>query len=300
MISLRVSCLVSQWICLEVNILCVIPILVGGGSRRSSLNAIKYFISQRIVSLLFINIVFFSGGLFTVELICLRILFKLGLPPFQSWLISILPEIKYHEIYVIFTIQKTIPLIILTYLGVRGLWLLILAFRVIGYIFFSLTSVRSIYMLMFLSSRRNGLWMISLISLKNQWVIFLFFYSLMLLSVVVCLNIISVKKINDRVNLGRRVLILAVQFFNLGGLPPFIGFLIKLIILKSIISLSFILISLLLGVSLMVLYIYVLIFYQVYTIRASNFMINNSLGRKGFVLLLIIFNLMSAVWMWLM
>lgn len=283
---------------LELNILCIIPILVGGGLRRSSLNAVKYFVSQRAVSLLFIRIIFFSGASFTTELICLRIIFKLGLPPFQRWLISILPNIKYYEIFLIFTIQKVIPLTILSYVGLAIVWLIVLRISRFIYIIYSLTSVSSIFILIFLSSSRNGLWMLSLIRINGQWIIFLLFYSLILFSVVISLNVLNVKKLNDSLSSGFSSLVIAIQFFNLGGVPPFIGFLVKLMILKLIVGLRSLIIIFLLIVSLIVLYIYVVMFYQLYSLRVPSTRVKRVTISKSFVFWMILFNMISGVWIW--
>ena len=58
--SLRVNRILGQWVCLEVNILCIIPVLVYSITEDSILTGVKYFISQRAASLMFVLGLFLS------------------------------------------------------------------------------------------------------------------------------------------------------------------------------------------------------------------------------------------------
>merc|ERR1712243_449687 len=71
-----------QWVLLELNMLCFIPIFISRKRSYSTINRLKYFISQRAASLLFI---IFYFALFFIRKIFLffLIMFKIGMPPFQ-------------------------------------------------------------------------------------------------------------------------------------------------------------------------------------------------------------------------
>lgn len=144
--------------CLEVNILSVIPLLVVKIREDSVLNGLKYFISQRAASLLFIARVLITSDFSAIVLVRrLAILFKLGIPPFHSWLLSILPNLGYVEMFILIRIQKFIPLMILRQLKVPGLMMRIIVGSTLIFLLLRLNKVGSLFILLFLSSRRNGL-----------------------------------------------------------------------------------------------------------------------------------------------
>merc|ERR1711942_29411 len=94
-ISARTRRIVLQWLCLEINILSFIPLLVRGGVSSDIIVGVKYFLSQRIASLLFFRLVVLNISSIRIEIVIIRtILFKLGVPPFHSWLIRVLGELK--------------------------------------------------------------------------------------------------------------------------------------------------------------------------------------------------------------
>ena len=63
----------------------------------------------------------------------------------------------------------------------------------------------------------------------------------------------------------------ALQFFNLGGVPPLIGFAVKLIVLKNLTFLRVIRLLRLILISVIVLYIYIRMMYQVYTVNPASY-----------------------------
>lgn len=138
--------------------LCVIPLLVGKGSPISRIAGVKYFVSQRRASLVFIIRVLIRFDVAAIRFFTvLRVVFKLGLPPFHRWLLRILEGLGYGEMFIIFTIQKFIPLIILTGLKIsRGL---IMGLMVISLILILRRALRanSLFFIIFLSSVANGL-----------------------------------------------------------------------------------------------------------------------------------------------
>jgi hypothetical protein len=65
--------------------LCFIPLLVRNLRERSILRGVKYFISQRLASLVFIlGSLAIGKGVLADRLVRLALVFKLGIPPFHS------------------------------------------------------------------------------------------------------------------------------------------------------------------------------------------------------------------------
>ena len=83
--AIRSRRIIFQWLCLEINILCIIPILCGNITKRSVENGVKYFVSQRRASLVFfVGLILMKKIRWRGLLRGAAILFKIGIPPFQS------------------------------------------------------------------------------------------------------------------------------------------------------------------------------------------------------------------------
>lgn len=269
--SLRVNRILGQWVCLEVNMLCIIPVLVYSITEDSILTGVKYFVSQRAASLLFIlGLFLFIKIRIAIRFIALSIFFKLGLPPIQSWLTRILPRIEWIRMWLIFTVQKIIPLTILSFLKLNPF---VFTLALLGGLFFilgGLSQVGSLFMLMFLSSVANGMWALRLVGVGGRWGLFMVGYSVLLLRVILRFKALKITRVgrlsNARLAGG---LILRLQFLNLGGLPPLLGFLIKLMIIKQLVYLSFFVLAVLVIRSLGVLFVYVSVTHQSYCFNSS-------------------------------
>lgn len=207
----------------------------------------------------------------------LAIVFKLGIPPFHRWILRIIIRVGVVELVLILTLQKFIPLIILSQIELRmGVIGALSAARLIM-IAIRINSNFSFNYILFLSSVGNGMWIVvSLI--RGAWVLFLRIYSLILAIVVLFLVLSKLRKLRDiSTRDGIKKVRIAFHFLNLGGVPPLMGFRVKLIVLKRLSSVGLALPTLLVLLSLMVLYIYVRIIYQAYTFTPEALpLINNS------------------------
>merc|ERR1712218_147978 len=97
-------------VCLEVRMLCVIPMLINFSLNKGAKLAVKYFISQNPASILLIIRVLCINK---ISLCNLSVIFKLGLPPFQGWIFNILCSINFWSLFLLLSLQKFIPLVIL-------------------------------------------------------------------------------------------------------------------------------------------------------------------------------------------
>ena len=301
LISFRTRDLFFQWVCLEINMLSVIPLLVVKIREDSVLNGLKYFISQRAASLLFIARVIISSDLRIIILVRrLAILFKLGVPPFHSWLLSILPNLGYIEIFILIRIQKFIPLIILRQLKVSSVTLRIIVGRTLIFLFLRLNKVGSLFILLFLSSRSNGLWILRGVNRGGQWIIFTAIYRLILGVSLILLRSIKVHKINDLLNTNYvGAMGVGLQFLNVGGLPPLMGFILKIIIIKVIIHVRLIITITLILRSLLIIYIYTTTLYEIYCI-IDSYELNKPLVGSAAVSILTALSLLgSGALIWL-
>jgi len=83
-------------------------------------NRIKYFLIQRIASILFIiSSVFLiiNFNSFMGLIVNVAIVIKLGGAPFHGWFFSLSKSIRLNTIFILSTLQKLIPIIILSNLN---------------------------------------------------------------------------------------------------------------------------------------------------------------------------------------
>lgn len=226
-----------MWIRLEINILRFLPIISSGLNIELE-NSVKYFIIQSWASIIFLIRFFFCNYLFNnfYLLLIIRIFMKLGIAPFHTWFISILKTCSLFILIILSSIQKIIPLIILNNIYINYIIYYIRIFLTIIFILFILSRVINLNKLLALSSLGNILWLISrnILSIKLI-LLFIIVYIYILLGIYIFYNIYYYNifmQINS-INIFDKIIII-ILFISLGGIPPILGFLRKLLILKII------------------------------------------------------------------
>jgi len=258
---LRTSSSFLIWISLELNILGFLPIISNHGIGSFE-NTIKYFLVQSVASIIFLSSRIITNFLpeFFLDVGALRIFLKLGAAPLHGWFISILKTCSLTILFFLSTIQKILPLLVCINLWVKH-WILTL-FSVITFILIlvSVPGIININKILGISSVINLIWF--LISTQSSYLIFFLFFRIYT-TILYCLTtLLSNLMITRFYELGRVSsifkMLLVYLFMSLGGMPPFLGFLGKICILKE--NIHFInrifLVSLVLS-SLRVLYLYI-------------------------------------------
>ena len=226
-----------MWIRLEINILRFLPIISSGLNIELE-NSVKYFIIQRWASIIFLMRFFFCNYLFNgfYLLLIIRIFIKLGISPFHTWFISILKTCSLFILIILSTIQKLIPLIILNNIYLNYTIFYLRIFLTIIFMLTMLSRVINLNKLLALSSLGNILWLISrnILSIKLIF-LFMVIYIYILLGIYIFYRMYYYNifiQIN-RTNFFDKIIIILL-FISLGGMPPILGFLRKLLILKII------------------------------------------------------------------
>ena len=196
------------------------------------------------------------------------------------------------------SIQKIIPLIILNNIYINYLLFYLSIIITIIFIIFILSSVINLNKLLAISSLGNILWLISrnILSLKLIF-LFIFIYIYLLLGIYIFYNIYYYNifiQIN-RINYFDKIIIVIV-FISLGGIPPILGFLRKLLILKIIfIYENIFLFMLIIFSALILLYHYIsrIYFFLTYvpSIKFGLNYTNNSWIKYLYLISLVIFTL---------
>jgi len=222
----------------------------------------KYFLIQRWASVVFLIRFFFFyiiNNSFYI-LINLSLFIKLGIRPFHSWFISILKTSSLHILFILSTIQKIIPLVIIFNIKSNNFILFIVIFLTLFFIIMLLPSTLSINKVLAISSINNVIWLLIrvLFSLKIIF-IYIGIYIYLLIGFI---NIYKFYGLNIFTQMNSMIFfdkfIIIIIFISLGGMPPLLGFLGKIIILKILLSnfINMIIVFIIIMSSLLLLYFY--------------------------------------------
>lgn len=249
------------WIIIEINIIIFIPIIKYNKLENCN-SIITYFITQSFSSILFFisaSIICINYSYFIEILINISILIKLAIIPFHFWLISIREILDYNSFLIILTFQKIIPLFILFKIKTEiSIFVRILSLILRSIIIFNLKMFKKI--LIFRSISHLS-WIIILIFIsRNFWISYIIVYFLIINSILRFLKknkIISLNGlIRNKFSINEKIRII-ISIISLGGIPPFLGFVIKFISIILIIKYSIIVIIILILSSLINIYIYI-------------------------------------------
>jgi len=237
-ISISSTSILLIWVALELNLLRFLPI-ISSENNLSIENRIKYFLVQRWASILFLTAFMASEILFSRAhlIITVAILIKLGTPPFHIWFIIIIKTSPFFIIILLSTVQKIIPLYFIRNIFFSKALFFLSIFLTRIFSAALLWTIVSIGKLLAISSIININWILIRTQISFKLVfLFIFIYLHLLLGLVLILNKNNSKTFIQRTNkIGTvdKVGIILI-FMSLGGLPPLLGFLIKLVILKFI------------------------------------------------------------------
>jgi len=252
---------------LEVNIIIFITLLWKGvGESR-----VKYFIINSFSSFLLVYSIIRNINVIRITIL----LFKLALPPFISWGVDIINWIGSTELIVFLTVQKIGLIILLVNFNI--IWLV--GLLVVGSVLIVINS-SSVISILFVSSLVHRVWIIvrrfqSLILLTLYFIV----YSILLL---ILLNL-TFESIKITVKFEFAIIMLVLR-----GLPPFLVFYFKWLILSYLISLSIVLLIVLLIASLGIIIVYFRMFY-------INILIDYLLLPANSVKYLIVISLVSII-----
>nr|YP_009538104.1 NADH dehydrogenase subunit 2 [Athyma ranga]AYN60886.1 NADH dehydrogenase subunit 2 [Athyma ranga] len=274
LISVSANSWLGCWIGLEINLLSFIPLISTHNNLLNSEASLKYFLTQSIASInflfsillsLFLMKNFFFNNFFSI-IINSSLLMKMGSAPFHFWFPNIMEGLSWFNCFILMTWQKITPMILLSYYFNLNFLFFIMIFNVlIGAVgSFNQTSLRK---LMAFSSINNLGWMISsMIISENLWFIYFIFYSIFTFIMCFLFYIINTFFISQLFFFNMNFLIkisIMINFLSLGGLPPFLGFFPKWLVINYLLNNNFFIISFMFVMSsLILLFVYIRIIYS--------------------------------------
>lgn len=218
---------------------------------------------------------------------------KMGAAPFHFWFPEVIEGLNWIRSLLILTWQKIAPIILLIYNSYLSIFLIIvIILRILVRSLIGLNQLRLRKILTFSSINHIG-WIIPAINFSlNIWLIYFFIYSIITINLVLILNYFNIFFVKQLIIQFSNNLILKLffylNFFSLGGLPPFLGFLPKWLVINQLIENNFIILTLLIIIlTLFTLFYYIRLIYR--RISLSNEIMLIKLKIKNYWIFLINF-----------
>ena len=223
-----------MWISIELNMLAFLPIICL--SVDSSLESgLKYFLIQGWGSAIFMFTIILRYRLFRVERLIIAIMvLKLGGAPFHGWFVSLLGYIGPKIYLILATIQKLIPFLIISVTSYRKYMVFYVVFFSIVIIYINMSFMSIIKILAFSSVNSINWILIGILTRYGIFLLFFIIYFVILLGIVILVRVPGNSIFIGEYNIGgiQKILLLFI-FITLGGVPPFLGFIAKLIVIKA-------------------------------------------------------------------
>lgn len=245
----------------------------------------KYFLTQALASsvflfaviLLLLNI-YRKNFNYIIEIIIFSsLLLKRGSAPFHFWFPNVIEGLSWFNCLILITWQKIAPLILISYIIIKPLILIrIILSRIIGALGgLNQTSLRKL--IAYSSINHLGWILASIYNRDTTWITYFWFYIFLTFSIIFIFNIFKTSHINQLFLLFFKSKLLKYFLFlnllSLGGLPPFLGFLPKWIIIQTLsINNQLFLLTFIVLITLITLYYYIRLCYSAFLL---NFYINN-------------------------
>nr|WCB98892.1 NADH dehydrogenase subunit 2 [Bactrocera dorsalis] len=294
----------GAWMGLEINLLSFIP-LMNSNNLTSTEASLKYFLTQAMASavLLFAIMMMYLNNYPIIQnnssysnlMIISSLLLKSGAAPFHFWFPNVMEGLSWMNALTLMTWQKIAPIMLISYTTLNTfIFMVIIASTVTGSLGgLNQTSLRK---LMAFSSINHLGWMLAAMQAsESMWCIYFSFYTFLSFSLTFMFNNFKMFHINQLFNsfFNSKILkfILFLNLLSLGGLPPFIGFLpkwlvIQLLVLKS----QYVLMTIMTVMTLITLFFYLRLCFAAFMLNyyENNWTIDMTINNISFKLMLIL------------
>lgn len=230
---------------------------------------------------------------------------KLGAAPFHFWFPNIIDGLTWINSLILLTWQKLAPLTIISYTPYNNFIIFfIVCSTFIGAIGgLNQTSLRK---LLAFSSINHISWLLIAELYRNSlWLFYFIIYRIINISIIIIFKNLNLFHINQIFIFNNNQLILKfcffINFFSLGGLPPFLGFLPKWIVIENIIkSKLFILTLFIVIIALITLFFYARLTFSAFLLSYPSIKWNKidpPINKKFNLLAISYFNIISIIFL---
>nr|YP_010028951.1 NADH dehydrogenase subunit 2 [Tanyptera hebeiensis]QOU09746.1 NADH dehydrogenase subunit 2 [Tanyptera hebeiensis] len=284
LITISSNSWLSAWMGLEINLLSFIPLMMNYNNLMASEASLKYFLTQALASaiLLFsVILMVFSINMnwYYKEFILMYpvminscLLLKMGAAPFHFWFPGVMEGLSWSNNFILMTWQKIAPLMLISYFILPNLFSLIIFLSIlIGSLGgLNQTSLRKI--MAFSSINHLGWMLAAMMSNENLWEFYFFIYTFLSFTILVLFDMLKVFHINQTFFIMNNTPLIKFLLFtlllSLGGLPPFLGFAPKWLVIQFMtLNNNILLMIFMVCLTLITLYYYIRICYASFLIN---------------------------------
>nr|YP_009170143.1 NADH dehydrogenase subunit 2 [Haemagogus janthinomys]ALE28934.1 NADH dehydrogenase subunit 2 [Haemagogus janthinomys] len=301
LITISSNSWLGAWMGLEINLLSFIPLMNESKKNlMTSESSLKYFLTQAFASsillfaiilmMLFFNNNWMTNNNFNDLLILSTLLLKSGAAPFHFWFPGVMEGLNWINSLILMTWQKIAPLMLISYNMNYNFFLIsIILSMIIGALGgLNQTSLRKL--MAFSSINHLGWMLMAMMNNELLWFSYFTLYSILSMSIILMFNNFKLFHFNQMFNFSLiNPLIKFFMFLNLlslGGLPPFLGFLPKWLVIQNLIELNQnFLLFISVCLTLITLYYYLRMSYSIYMLNynknswmLTNFYNNNNMN----------------------
>nr|QXG82672.1 NADH dehydrogenase subunit 2 [Alleculinae sp. BMNH 1042437] len=310
----------SMWMGLEINLLSVIPLFSNSKNIFSSESSMKYFITQALASMMLLTsmIMMMNMNEFIFPLmnksfsimINTSLMVKLGAAPFHFWFPEVIEGLNWNNSLILLTWQKIAPMMLIMNMNVNKMFIITIIIMCLIISTISGFNQISLRKIMAFSSINHMAWMLSSMMISySAWTIYFSVYTMLTFMISYIFKLTKsyyLNQLNNVMNNSKLTKIsLLLNFLSLGGLPPFLGFFPKWIIINWLTNNSMMVMTgILIVTTLVMLYIYLRMMMtplmlftnepKMPTIKIKNKMLmtTNMMTMMGLIVCTLLINLM--------
>nr|YP_008757860.1 NADH dehydrogenase subunit 2 [Sepiella inermis]AGS18366.1 NADH dehydrogenase subunit 2 [Sepiella inermis] len=293
----------TMWMGLELNLMGFLPLMNIKGKMLEAEASMKYFIIQSlgssilvISSLIMYNYSMSWHSMFNSNfsiLLILSLILKLAGAPLHFWLPNMTKQMTWLILFLILTWQKLAPMFMLMLINSNLNIIIMISLLSTMFGSISMLNQTNMQLIMTYSSISHLGWMLSMI-MMNSSLTFLYFIIYIIISIPL-FNLLSMQTSNYLYNLTHKNktnnFIIPSLILSLGGMPPLLGFLSKLLMLISLMKMNFIIFTLLMFIGSIISLFFYLNMTLMTTIK-SYYLFNNYFIMKPYNYIIMI-NLFS-------
>nr|AEW48054.1 NADH dehydrogenase subunit 2 [Pseudostegana angustifasciata] len=291
MITVTSNSWLSAWMGLEINLLSFIPLMSDNTNNNSSPEAsLKYFLTQALASTVLLfsvvlmmlkNIIIELNHSYISLMLLSSLLMKSGAAPFHFWFPNMMEGMTWINSIILLTWQKIAPLMLISYMNFNFLLKMSVVLSVIVGALGGINQTSLRKLMAFSSINHLGWMLMSFDTSEMAWMIYFLFYSFLSITIIFMFNIFKMFHFNQMFSkfFNSKIMkfLLFMNFLSLGGLPPFLGFLPKWLVIQQLsMNSNFFMLFIMILSSLITLFFYLRICYSAFMLNyyENNWMLN--------------------------
>nr|YP_010758995.1 NADH dehydrogenase subunit 2 [Ctenolepisma longicaudatum]WEX31820.1 NADH dehydrogenase subunit 2 [Ctenolepisma longicaudatum] len=281
LISVSSASWYGAWMGLEINLLSFIPLTSKTNNQRMTESALKYFLVQALASMILLTAIVmlsFHDQIMmdlSAPTMITSLALKLGASPLHFWMPEVMEGMTWMNCLLLMSWQKLAPLTLMSYTTSLPNLIILLTISsvVVGAVGgLNQTSIRKI--MAFSSIAHTGWFLGAMLCDDTTWFLYFIIYSLLISAATLLFITNKVYYLSQTFNNKMNPMTKLTTFtsmLSLAGMPPFLGFLPKWIVILKMTEAMYILpILIMIIMTLITLYYYMRIAY-------SAFMLNHTM-----------------------